>query len=37
MPVEEKKDKKKVKVRLIDKIKEKVIKTISKEPNLEKK
>jgi len=37
MPVEEKKDKKKVKVRLIDKIKEKVIKTISKEHNLEKK
>ena len=37
MPVDEKKDKKKVKVRLIDKIKEKVIKTISKERNLDKK
>ena len=33
MPVEEKKDKKKDKVRLIDKIKEKVISTISKENN----
>ena len=35
--VEEKKDKKEDKVRLIDKIKEKVISTISKEHNLEKK